>query len=121
LEHLLYGSEVDPKVREKIANYLELIRDNRQMVALDLDLPLPSPIPSMTIGPRYPELIESLRNFEFRGLTAEVEREAAGKFSASGIRNSKERGQGSDLSSDSGEAPMSSQQSTGSTQGELFS
>ncbi len=75
LDRLLSGEGIDPKVREKIAGALDLIRANRQMVALDCDLPLPLPIEEMTLTPRYPELIEELRRCEFRGLTAEVEAE----------------------------------------------
>ncbi len=123
LEHLLSGVDIDPKVREKIGESLGLIRDNRRMVALDLDLPLPAPIPTMTIAPRYPELIEALRNLEFRGLTAEVEREweARAKPSGSGILDSVERDHRTVLRSDSGETVISNEQSTVSTQGELFS
>jgi len=76
LDRLLVGEGIDVKVREKIAAFHDLIRDNREMVALDLDLPLPLPIAEMQVMPRYTELIEELRRCEFRGLTAEVEHEA---------------------------------------------
>jgi len=77
LERLLSGKGIDGKVTEKIALSLDLIRANREMVALDLDLPLPLPISAMTRQPHYPELIAVLRDCEFRSLSAEVEREAA--------------------------------------------
>ena len=79
LERLLSGDDLDPKVSQKLAGSLDLVKANRQMVALDLDLPLPLPISEMTLTPRYPELIGALRECEFRGLTDEVEREAKGK------------------------------------------
>ena len=75
LDRLLSGEVTDPKVLEKLSPSLDLVKANRQMVALDLDLPLPWPIPSMTVTPRYPELVAALRECEFRALTAEVERE----------------------------------------------
>lgn len=76
LDVILASQTLDPKVAEKVNASRELILQNRQMVALDLDLPLPEPVASMKVMPRYPELIEALRNCEFRSLTAEVEREA---------------------------------------------
>jgi len=76
LDSILAGKDLDPKVREKVEASREQILQNRQMVALDLDLPLPLPIAEMKLSPRYPELIEALRNCEFRSLVAEVEREA---------------------------------------------
>ena len=76
LDHLLAGHDLDPKISQKLDGSLDLVRANRQMVALDLDLPLPLPISEMTLAPRYPELIEALRACEFQGLTTEVEREA---------------------------------------------
>ena len=76
LDRLLSGENLDPKVSQKLAGSLDLVRANREMVALDLDLPLSLPISQMILAPRYSELIEALRSCEFRGLTAEVEREA---------------------------------------------
>jgi len=78
LDRILGGAELDPNVREKVEASRELILQNRRMVALDLDLPLPLPIGAMKVEPRYPQLIEALRECEFRSLTAEVEREAFG-------------------------------------------
>jgi DNA polymerase-1 len=79
LERLLAGSDLNLGVREKLAGSLELIRENRRMVALDLDLPLPVPISEMAVIPKYPALIQALRSCEFRSLVAEIEREAGGK------------------------------------------
>jgi len=76
LDVILASQSLDPKIAEKVNAARELILQNRQMVALDLDLPLPEPVASMKVRPRYPELIEALRDCEFRSLTAEVEREA---------------------------------------------
>jgi len=77
LSELMNAPDLDPKVQEKVEALRELIEANRQMVALDLNLPLPMPIERMTLFPRYPELIASLRRCGFRSLTAEVEEEAA--------------------------------------------
>jgi len=76
LDRILEGKDLDTKVREKVEASRELILQNRQMVALDLDLPLPLLIKGMKVSPRYPELIAALRHCEFRSLVAEVEREA---------------------------------------------
>ncbi|MEI7962672.1 MAG: 5'-3' exonuclease H3TH domain-containing protein [Verrucomicrobiota bacterium] len=76
LDAILSSDSLDPKVHEKVEASRELILQNRQMVALDLDLPLPTPINEMKVASRYPELIEALRKCEFRSLVAEVEREA---------------------------------------------
>lgn len=67
------------RTRERLAAQRQRVIDNRQMVALDLDLVLPAPVEDLRIKPRYPELIEALRKCEFKGLLAEVEREAAGE------------------------------------------
>ena len=77
LDKILGEADLEPKVREKVEGSRKQIVQNREMVALDLDLPLPLPVSEMQVKPRYEELIEALRNFEFRSLTAEVEREAA--------------------------------------------
>lgn len=65
------------KLREKLQSSLDLIHANRRMVALDDDLLLPKPVDELKITPRYPQLIEALRNCEFKGLLKEVESEAA--------------------------------------------
>ena len=75
LEQILAATDLDPKTREKVDSFRELIIQNRSMVALDLDLPLPLPVHDMKVVPQYPELIEFLRKCEFRSLIAEVERE----------------------------------------------
>lgn len=77
LERILEGKGIDPKVLDKISASRAQIESNRAMVALDLDLPLPLPVSAMKVSPCYEELIEALRNCEFRSLTAEVEREEA--------------------------------------------
>lgn len=64
------------KLRSKIEAARRQIMDNREMVRLDDDLALERPWRDLTIEPRYPELIAALRACEFRGLVAEVEREA---------------------------------------------
>ena len=91
LDRLLAGVDLDPKVSAKLTPSLDLVRANREMVALDLDLPLPLPISEMGITPNYPELIEALRACEFRLLTLDVEREAAAK-----LPKAKSRGKGCD-------------------------
>ncbi len=65
------------KVREKIINARAQIEQNCEMVRLDLDLPLPLPLESLTISPQYPKWIAEMRRCEFKGLTAEIEVEAA--------------------------------------------
>ena len=77
LTQLLNARDIDPKVHEKVEASRKLIEANREMVALDLNLPLPLPIERMTLSPRYPELIASLKQCGFRSLTVEVEEEAA--------------------------------------------
>ncbi|MEO7933791.1 MAG: 5'-3' exonuclease H3TH domain-containing protein [Chthoniobacterales bacterium] len=65
------------KVREKIISSRAQIEQNCEMVRLDLDLPLPLPLEKLTISPKYPEWIAEMRKCEFKGLTAEIETEAA--------------------------------------------
>ncbi len=89
LDTILSSPELDQKIREKIDSSRGQIVQNRSMVVLDLDLPLPLPIRDMLVSPRYEELIEALRDCEFRSLTAEVEREARvapGRKTAEAIR-----------------------------------
>lgn len=66
---------------EKMRARLEAARDqiaaNREMVRLDDDLPLPVPIEALTITPHYEEYLAALRECGFKGLLAEVEKEAA--------------------------------------------
>lgn len=70
------GEIASTRTREKIEAQRQQVIDNRNMVALDLDLPLPIAPEDLVITPRYPELIEAIRNCEFRTLLAEIEREA---------------------------------------------
>lgn len=63
------------KLREKILGARDQILANREMVRLDEDLPLPHPWEGFVVRPRYPELVEALRNCEFKGLVREVEAE----------------------------------------------
>jgi DNA polymerase-1 len=65
------------RVREKLKAARAQIKQNREMVRLDLDLPLPQPLESLTIRPRWPELIAELEKCEFKSLLAEVRAEAA--------------------------------------------
>jgi hypothetical protein len=91
------------------------------MVALDLDLPLPLPVSEMKLRPRYAELIEALRNFEFRSLTAEVEREAARvsntTVAGKALRGNEERSSSNEQDRTSDEPASAADIST---QGELF-
>lgn len=70
------GIIANEKLREKISSSLDQIRQNREMVRLDLDLPLPCPVDDLRVQPRYPELIAALQHCEFKGLTTEVQNEA---------------------------------------------
>ncbi len=65
------------KLREKITAARSQIEQNREMVRLDLDLPLPAPLDTLTIAPDYPAWIAAMRDCEFKGLTTEIETEAA--------------------------------------------
>jgi 5'-3' exonuclease len=76
LERLLVAPDLDPKIREKLEGFRELILTNRRMVALYLDLDLPSPIQELKLSPRRAGLIDLLRRCEFSSLIAEFEREA---------------------------------------------
>ena len=121
LDKILGDAELDAKVREKIEGSREQIVQNREMVALDLDLPLPLPVSEMKLRPRYAELIEALRNFEFRSLTAEVEREAA-RVSNTEVAGKALRGNGARSSSKGQDGTSDEPASVAdiSTQGELF-
>ena len=78
VENLLAHTDSIPntRLRGKIATSRELITANREMVRLDEDLPLPVPWESFQIRPKYPELIQALRDCGFKGLLREVESEA---------------------------------------------
>jgi len=79
IENLLANPDAisNPKLREKIIASRELITANREMVRLDEDLPLPHPWSTFQIRPKFPELIQALRECEFKGLLQEVQTEAA--------------------------------------------
>jgi DNA polymerase-1 len=66
----------NPRLREKLVTARERIIQNREMVRLDLDLPVPAALESLTITPRYPELIAELEKCEFKGLLQEIRDEA---------------------------------------------
>jgi 5'-3' exonuclease len=74
LEHL---EKLEPqKLRHKLEGAKDLIRTNRQMVALDDDLPLPKPLSELRITPQYDLLLAALHACEFKSLVKEVETEA---------------------------------------------
>lgn len=64
------------RIREKLRAAAGRIGQNREMVRLDTDLPMPVPMDEMQIAPRWPELIAALEECEFKGLTADVRKEA---------------------------------------------
>ena len=64
------------RIREKLITSREQIIQNREMVRLDLDLALPAALDTLTIRPRYTELIAALESCEFKSLLAEVKAEA---------------------------------------------
>jgi len=72
----------NPRLREKIVTGRDIIMANREMVRLDDDLPLPVPWESLAISPNYPQLLEALRDCEFKSLVSEIEAES-GKSSPS--------------------------------------
>ena len=65
------------RIREKLNASREQIIQNREMVRLDLDLALPARLDSLTIRPRYTELIAELEKCEFKSLLAEVKADAS--------------------------------------------
>jgi 5'-3' exonuclease len=64
------------RTREKLRAGIPRIRQNQEMVRLDLDLPLPKTLEELGISPKYAELVPLLEHCEFKGLTAEVKAEA---------------------------------------------
>lgn len=66
----------NPRLREKILANRDIITANREMVRLDDDLPLPVSWESLEISPRRPELLEALRDCEFKSLVGEIEAES---------------------------------------------
>jgi DNA polymerase-1 len=79
LEALLSNLDAvkNEKLREKLRNGIGQIRQNQEMVRLDLDLPMPVALEDLRISPNYAELVPMLESCEFKGLTAEVRAEAA--------------------------------------------
>ncbi len=71
------GTVEPEKLRVRLTSAREKILANRQMVSLDEDLPLPLPLQQLPVKPRYQELIEALRDCEFKSLLKEVEAEAS--------------------------------------------
>ena len=67
----------NPRLREKILANRDIITANREMVRLDDDLPLPVSWESLEISPRRPELLDALRDCEFKTLVGEIEAESA--------------------------------------------
>lgn len=78
VESMLAAPETirNPRQRDAVVAARDLIVSNLAMVRLETDLPLPRPWREFVPTPRYPELIAALRDCEFKGLLAEVEREA---------------------------------------------
>jgi 5'-3' exonuclease len=72
------------KLRLRLEQSEKQIRENRQMVQLDLDHPLPVEISKLQIKPNYPEYIRGLEKYEFRTLLPEVQREAENTFVGQG-------------------------------------
>ncbi len=65
------------RIREKLREASQRVRENREMVRLDDDLALPVPLAKMAIVPRWVELIAALEKCDFKGLLAEVKADAA--------------------------------------------
>ena len=72
------------KMRLRLEQSEKQIRENRQMVQLELDHPLPVEIAKLQIKPNYPEYIRGLEKYEFRTLLPEVQREAENVFIGQG-------------------------------------
>lgn len=79
VEDLLARAEEipNPRLRDKILANREAILANREMVRLDEDLPQPVPWTTFQVRPKYPELIQALRDCDFKGLLREIESEAS--------------------------------------------
>ncbi|HEY0789749.1 MAG TPA: 5'-3' exonuclease H3TH domain-containing protein [Chthoniobacterales bacterium] len=78
VEILLQNLERVPNVRlrEKLAAGRARIRQNREMVRLELDHDLPTPVESLVIQPDYSAYLAALQQCEFRSLLNEVTLEA---------------------------------------------
>jgi 5'-3' exonuclease len=79
IENLLQqaGQVQNEKLRQRIQESEKQIRDNRQMVQLELDHPLPKKIAQLVIAPNYEEYIRGLERYEFHSLIKELKQEAA--------------------------------------------
>jgi 5'-3' exonuclease len=64
------------KLKEKLAANREKIKQNREMVRLELDHELPVPLTELKIRPDYAVYLAGLKKCEFKTLLAEVEEEA---------------------------------------------
>ena len=65
------------KLRLRLEQSEKQIRENLQMVQLELDHPLPVVISDLQIRPNYPEYIRGLEKYDFKSLVPEVQRESA--------------------------------------------
>ncbi len=70
------GEIKSEKVRAKVEAAADRIRQNREMVRLDLDLELPVAVADLRIAPDYPALVAAVDRCEFKSLLKEVQREA---------------------------------------------
>jgi hypothetical protein len=64
------------KLRLRLEQSEKQIRENLQMVQLELDHPLPVVISDLQIRPNYPEYIRGLEKYDFKSLVPEVQRES---------------------------------------------
>jgi DNA polymerase-1 len=64
------------RTREKLRTGIPQIRQNQEMVRLDLDVALPKTLGELGISPKYAELVRRVEQCEFKGLTTEVKVEA---------------------------------------------
>ncbi len=78
LDDLIAGISALPpsKIRDSLAASIDQIKQNREMVRLDLDLPLPVPLDALTITPDWPALEKEYAQLEFRTLHAEASAKA---------------------------------------------
>ena len=65
------------RIREKLATASGQIRENLEMVRLDIDLPLPAPLDALRMEPDYAGLLSRLEWCEFKSLVQEIQADAA--------------------------------------------
>lgn len=65
------------KLRAKVADAADRLRDNLELVRLERDLPLPLALDALTLRPDPEAMLALARECEFRSLTAEFERLSA--------------------------------------------